>query len=111
MYMPGNGTECLGHECYLRRLAAQLPANPVQPRSCQLQRLGVPVKPDQMPLRSQQPRDPLGVSRQPERAVQNRSACAPPEKIDRLLKKNWYMAISRVRHASPWGGLNVKSGG
>jgi len=99
--------EGLVHQRYLRCLAAHFTANPVKPRLGEFQRLGVPVKSDQAPLRPQQPDNSFGVPRQTQRAIHIRTACAHFEKIDRFLKKNWHMAFIRFRHALPLGGLAV----
>ena len=59
-------------------------ANPVQLRLGQLQRLGVPVESDQVPLRAQPPDNSCRMTRQAQRAVHYVPPGAHTEKINRF---------------------------
>ena len=93
--------EGLADQRHLRRLAAQLLANPVQPRLRQRQRLGVAVESDQPSRRAQPPHNAFGVSGQAQRAVHIRAAGPHAEKIDRFFKKNRHMACFGCVMRSP----------
>jgi len=110
-YVRGDAAERIADETHLRRLAAELLANPREPGPGQLKRLGIALKADQASRRSQLPDDAFSMSRQAERAVDDGCAGPHAQKLQHFIEKNRHMACLRLRHASPPEGLTSRSGG